>query len=125
MPREVPVKPSLKLITPATVNRTVAGRKPNASYRAREYLTDAEVARLQAAAKGNRNGHRDATMILVAYRHGLRASELVDLRWDQVDFNTANMASPTTATWFRSGPCGGCRRGADSRSRLCARSSLH
>ena len=28
-------------------------------------------------------------MILLAYRHGLRASELVDLRWDQVDFNRA------------------------------------
>ena len=31
-------------------------------------------------------------MILVAYRHGLRASELVDLRWDQIDFNTATLA---------------------------------
>jgi hypothetical protein len=41
------------------------------------------------AAKGNRQGHRDATMILLAYRHGLRAPELVDLRWDQVDFNQA------------------------------------
>jgi integrase len=41
------------------------------------------------AAKGNRWGHRDATMVLVAYRHGLRVSELVDLRWDQVDFRTA------------------------------------
>jgi integrase len=30
-------------------------------------------------------GHRDAKMILVAYRHGLRASELCALRWDQVD----------------------------------------
>jgi type 1 fimbriae regulatory protein FimB/type 1 fimbriae regulatory protein FimE len=38
------------------------------------------------AAKGNRWGHRDATMVLVAYRHGLRASELVDLRWDQIEF---------------------------------------
>src|SRR5215472_10814433 len=37
------------------------------------------------AAKRNRWGHRDATMILVAYRHGLRVAELVDLRWDQVD----------------------------------------
>jgi hypothetical protein len=53
MPRKIPVKPSLKLITPATVSRTVAGRKPNASYRTREYLTDAEVARLRAAATGN------------------------------------------------------------------------
>jgi integrase len=43
------------------------------------------------AAKGNRYGRRDATMILVAYRHGLRAAELVDLRWDQVDFRTATL----------------------------------
>ena len=35
----------------------------------------------------NRNGHRDATMVLVAYRHGLRVSELVTLRWDAVDFS--------------------------------------
>ena len=43
------------------------------------------------AATGNRHGHRDATMILVAYRHGLRVSELVDLRWDQVDFRAATL----------------------------------
>ena len=52
----------------------------------REYLTDAEVARLIAAAGDNRYGHRDATMVLIAYRHGLRAAELVALRWDSVDF---------------------------------------
>jgi integrase len=39
----------------------------------------------------NRYGHRDATMILVAYRHGLRVSELVGLRWEQVDFRTASL----------------------------------
>jgi site-specific recombinase XerD len=43
------------------------------------------------AVGGNRYGHRDITMILVAYRHGLRAAELTDLRWDQVDFTTANL----------------------------------
>jgi integrase len=59
--------------------------------RTREYLTEAEVERLMAAAKGNRWGHRDATMILVAFRHGLRVPELVDLRWDQVDFRTATL----------------------------------
>jgi integrase len=48
-------------------------------------------ARLIEAAKRNRWSHRDATMVLVAYRHGLRASELVDLRWDQVDFRTASL----------------------------------
>jgi integrase len=36
-----------------------------------------------------KKGHRDATMILLAYRHGLRASEVCDLRWDQVDFDQA------------------------------------
>jgi len=44
-----------------------------------------------AAAKRNRWGHRDATMVLVTYRHGLRASELVDLRWAQVEFRTATL----------------------------------
>jgi type 1 fimbriae regulatory protein FimB/type 1 fimbriae regulatory protein FimE len=53
--------------------------------RTREYLTEAEVERLIKAAKANRNGQRDTTMILLAFRHGLRAAELVDLRWDQVD----------------------------------------
>ena len=87
-------KSHLKLVAPNTVNRTVATpvRKPNAELRTREYLTDAEVESLTAAAKGNRYGHRDATMILVAYRHGLRVSELVDLRWDQIDFDRATLA---------------------------------
>jgi site-specific recombinase XerD len=69
----------LKLIAPNTVNRTVATpvRKPNAELRTREYLTDAEVESLTAAAKGNRYGHRDATMILVAYRHGLRTGSIL------------------------------------------------
>jgi integrase len=82
-------KSHLRLVAPAIVNRTVAPRRlPNADLRTREHLTEAEVERLIAAAKRNRWGHRDATMVLVAYRHGLRASELVDLRWDQVDFRT-------------------------------------
>jgi integrase len=66
-------------------------RKPNAELRTREYLTDAEVEQLTDIAKGNRHGHRDATMILMAYRHGFRASELVDLRWDQIDFAAASL----------------------------------
>ncbi|MGB6754425.1 MAG: tyrosine-type recombinase/integrase [Xanthobacteraceae bacterium] len=85
-------KARLRLVTPATVKRTVTPkRRPNKVLRTREYLTDAEVERLMAAAKGNRYGHRDATMVLVAYRHGLRAFELVDLRWEQVDCKTATL----------------------------------
>jgi len=55
------------------------------------YLTEAEVERVLKAAKANRYGRRDATMMLVAYRHGLRSSELVDLRWEQVEFKMATL----------------------------------
>src|ERR1700746_2671871 len=58
---------------------------PGLPYRTREYLTEREVERLMKAAGNNRHGHRDATMILMAFRHGLRASELCSLRWEQVD----------------------------------------
>jgi type 1 fimbriae regulatory protein FimB/type 1 fimbriae regulatory protein FimE len=88
------MKSHLRAVAPTTEKRTVdakGGRKPNSEYRTREHLTEAEVDRLIEAAKANRWGHRDATMILVAFRHGFRASELVDLRWDQIDFNAANM----------------------------------
>jgi type 1 fimbriae regulatory protein FimE len=61
-------------------------RLSNASRRKREYLTSDEVEKvLQAAGKLGRHGPRDRTLILLAYRHGLRVSELVALRWDQVD----------------------------------------
>ena len=52
----------------------------------REYLTEAEIERLiEAARKRGRNGARDAAAILLAYRHGLRAAELCQLRWSQID----------------------------------------
>jgi len=79
------MKSHLKLVTPNTKNRTVTPkRKPNADLRTREYLTDREVEMLSEAAKTNRWGHRDATMVLVG--------ELVDLRWDQIDFEAATLA---------------------------------
>jgi integrase len=82
----------LKLVTPAILNRTVTPKRvPNADLRTREYLTEAEVERLMEAVKRNRYGHRDGTMILMAYRHGLRVSELVDLRWDQVEFASGTL----------------------------------
>ena len=64
--------------TPSTIaNRTVPRRAPNSELRPREYLTEKEIERLQdAARKRSRYGHRDATMILLTYRHGLRASEV-------------------------------------------------
>jgi integrase len=59
---------------------------PNAYRRSREHLTPAEIDRLIAAARRlGRHGDRDAAMILLAYRHGLRVSELVGLRPEQMD----------------------------------------
>jgi type 1 fimbriae regulatory protein FimB/type 1 fimbriae regulatory protein FimE len=85
-------KPRLRLVAPATENRTVAPRRPkNGDIRTREHLTIDEVERLIEAAKNNRYGHRDALMVLLAFRHGLRAAEVCDLRWEQVDFKTASV----------------------------------
>jgi type 1 fimbriae regulatory protein FimB/type 1 fimbriae regulatory protein FimE len=74
--------------TPATVLGKVLPprRVPNKERRTREHLTPAEVEKLMTAAgKVGRHGHRDSTLILIAYRHALRVGELVALRWDQVD----------------------------------------
>lgn len=82
----------LRLVAPSTENRTVMPRRrKNADLRSREYLTEHEIGALMAAARQNRHGHRDATLILLAFRHGLRAAESVDLRWDQVNFRTATL----------------------------------
>jgi type 1 fimbriae regulatory protein FimB/type 1 fimbriae regulatory protein FimE len=79
----MPAKPKLRLVKPTTQKRVVGPlRRPNSEFRSREHLTETEVEKLIKAAEGNRHGHRDATMIFVAYRHGLRASEIVDLRWE-------------------------------------------
>ena len=68
------------------------GANLNSSVRIREYLTTAEIERLMAAArKSSRYGHRDETMILIGYRHGLRASELCDLQWSQVELATGRL----------------------------------
>jgi len=83
-------KARLRLVTPTTLNRTVSPKRPaNKDLRTREHLTEAEVKKLIKATAANRYGHRDSTMVLLAYRHGLRASELVDLRWEQVDLKSA------------------------------------
>jgi integrase len=77
--------------TSTAANVTVQRHGPVKGYRPREYLTEREIERLMKAATGNRCGHRDATAILIAYRHGLRASELVALRWDDIDLTTGRL----------------------------------
>ena len=78
--------------TPKTGKSLPPRRIPNRECRSREHLTPEEVDALMAAAgKVGRHGHRDATLILLAYRHGLRVSELVALRWDQVDLKRGTL----------------------------------
>jgi hypothetical protein len=77
-------------------SRAVNGMPPiivkSSVARTREYFTPAEIERLMATArKASRYGHRDATMILIAYRHGLRASELCDLQWHQVELTAGRL----------------------------------
>jgi integrase len=79
----------MRLVAPRHVNRTVPVRPANVALRQREYLTPGEVEKLIKTARDGRYGHRDASLILVAYRHGLRAIELCDLEWSQVEWGRA------------------------------------
>ena len=54
-------------------------------------MTEAEVEKLIKVAADNRQGHRDQTMILVTFRHGLRSAEVTRLKWDAVDFDRSEL----------------------------------
>jgi len=75
--------------TPTIENRKVLPTPPKYSQvREREYLTSSEIERISKAAKNvGRHGHRDMTMVMMSYRHALRVSELVNLKWSQIDLN--------------------------------------
>ena len=81
----VPFKPD-RSTAPNRVNGKVPTRPKNSDVRSREYLTSDELVALQKAARRvGRHGHRDATIILLSYRHGLRVSEAISLRWDHIN----------------------------------------
>ena len=75
------------------VNRKVLPKRlPNAQLRSREHLTPGEVKKLiDHAGNLGRHGQRDATLLMLAYRHGLRVSELVALRWDMMDLKQGRL----------------------------------
>src|SRR5690348_9297382 len=93
--RQMAGSSALKLVVPTIENGRVRSAPPrrrrNDEVRQREYLTEAEVEMLVAGAKWNRHGLRDATAILMAFRHGLRVSELVSLTWEQVHLAEARL----------------------------------
>jgi Phage integrase family len=80
------VNAHLKLVKPRHVFRSVPIRPANGELRTREYLTAKEVDQLIKAPRDSRYGPRDATLILIAFRHGLRACEICDLEWSQIEF---------------------------------------
>lgn len=84
----MPAKPNLRIVAPSHDNATMPVRVPNSELRTREYLEPKEIEKLIAAArksgKTEAQAQRNATMILIAYRHGLRAAEIADLQWSQV-----------------------------------------
>ena len=88
---------------PSIENRKVArGSSPKRAVKPRKHLTEEEVERLMKAARETgRYGERDAALILLAYRHGLRVAELVALTWHQVDLKGALLPSRGARTESR------------------------
>ena len=63
-------------------------RKKNSDSRTREYLFESEIDSLRKAARQRgRHSHRDDTLTLLMFRHALRVSEVISLRWEQVDLD--------------------------------------
>ena len=59
--------------------------------RAKNYLSPGEIAKLLDAAKTGRHGVRDHLLVLITYRHGLRVSEVIGLRRDELDLERARL----------------------------------
>jgi integrase len=120
-------KSRLRVVSPNNEIRSVTPtRPPNADQRSREYLTPTEIDKLIAAAKTSRYPQRDATMVLVIYRHGLRASEACDLEWSQIAFDTAtiHVTANRPPIRFAATRCGRyANSGVKRPGRMCSRPS--
>ena len=66
-------------------------KSPTVDRGGKDFLTEAEMKRFLDAARGGRHGARDHAMMLMSYRHGLRVSELTDLRLKDIDLGTARL----------------------------------
>ena len=95
---KIAMSPIVELRPPTAKKPTVRpsraknrGRAENTTYRSREYLTEAEIERLLAAAGKSRNPVRDRLLVLMAYRHALRVKELVNLQVDEIDLKAATI----------------------------------
>ena len=67
------------------------GEATDAHERGKNFLNDAEMDKLLEAAKHGRHGTRDHLLMLMMFRHGLRVSEAIGLRRDQVNLAQARV----------------------------------
>jgi type 1 fimbriae regulatory protein FimB len=74
-----------------TGERDASAKAPPAASPIKEFLTEPEMGRFLAAARRGRHGPRDHAMVLMAYRHALRVSELVDLRLKDLDLHNGRL----------------------------------
>jgi len=72
------------MIAQARIDNAVDDRPKN-------FLTDAEIVSFLKAARKGRHGARNYAMVLTAYRHGLRVSELINLRMADLDLDTGHL----------------------------------
>ena len=84
------------LATPTRRQKVKSGLEPASDAadrheRAKDYLAPNEMLRLLDAAKAGRHGVRDHLLMLMTYRHGLRVSEAVGLRRDELDLDRARL----------------------------------
>ena len=86
MPAKPPEGRSVKSDATAAPHGAADGHE-----RAKDFLTEAEVARLLDAAKAGRHGVRDHLLLLMMFRHGLRVSEATALRRDELDLDRARL----------------------------------
>ncbi|GAA6620856.1 tyrosine-type recombinase/integrase [Scytonema sp. NUACC26] len=67
-------------------------RQSNREYRSRENLEiDEIISLIEAAGSRGRYKERDRTLLLLMFRHGLRASEAATLKWDAVMIKTKKL----------------------------------